>query len=224
MSTLNFDFLKFQSTTSRGGRLEETCRMPGIKHFNPRPPEEVDKIGAASFTAAVVFQSTTSRGGRPQVGHTHCHWCGFQSTTSRGGRRQRIKTHDAEQSISIHDLPRRSTYFTIIEQLYCIAFQSTTSRGGRHSLLNTGRNASFISIHDLPRRSTVIFTAKYTTAFEFQSTTSRGGRHMLQITRMYLGIFQSTTSRGGRLIQYSISTQYHTISIHDLPRRSTPGR
>ena len=77
----------FQSTTSRGGRhhvkaavldaidisihdlprrstrVEQamTCWM---RHFNPRPPEEVDFWLILILDYSLIFQSTTSRGGR----------------------------------------------------------------------------------------------------------------------------------------------------------------
>ena len=55
----------------------------------------------------------------------------FQFTTSQGGRRLEWHRFEDAQSLSIHDLTRRSTG-RLTANSAAIAFQFTTSQGGRH--------------------------------------------------------------------------------------------
>ena len=77
----------------------------------------------------------------------------FQLTTSRRGRRGIAPMWKAHDSVSTHDLTKRST----------------------HHLSNTD-HIDRVSTHDLSKRSTV-GTIGRKTAVTFQLTTSRRGRH-----------------------------------------------
>ena len=77
----------------------------------------------------------------------------FQLTTSRRGRRGIAPMWKAHDSVSTHDLTKRST----------------------HHLSNTD-HIDRVSTHDLSKRSTV-GTIGRKTAVAFQLTTSRRGRH-----------------------------------------------
>ena len=124
----------------------------------------------------------------------------FQSTTSRGGRQFNCDPSCSHNGISIHDLPRRST-FQIQDMTRCI----------------------YISIHDLPRRSTTVrlYYWRICSYFNPRPPEEVDGCGKLRrwmsydisihdlprrstgtgIPRMIDALFQSTTSRGGRLPQ-----------------------
>ena len=121
----------FQLTTSQGGRLScsQVCTLPNM-YFNSRPHEEVDKF--------LIANAEKKKG--------------FQLTTSRRGRRGIAPMWKAHDSVSTHDLTKRST----------------------HHLSNTD-HIDRVSTHDLSKRSTV-GTIGRKTAVAFQLTTSRRGR------------------------------------------------
>ena len=77
----------FQFTTSRGGRLPSHQWLPNTLPFNSRPPEEVDADGEVIEESQIPFNS------RPPE---EVDWLFFRSYYCMG--------------LSIHDLPRRSTY------------------------------------------------------------------------------------------------------------------
>ena len=79
--------------------------------FNSRPHEEVDYMALLLLISSVVFQLTTSRRGRP----------GYDSQVAKS------------QGVSTHDLTKRSTYLSILEDF-----------------------SLKVSTHDLTKRSTVV--------------------------------------------------------------------
>ena len=123
--------------------------------FNSRPHKEVD----TSCQVCVV--------------HTHP----FQFTTSQGGRRRVKSCPPLVNTLSIHDLTRRSTvsvlrrctFFVpfnsrphkevdqqcILNRIHHVNFQFTTSQGGRLPPVCRVMQGYDLSIHDLTRRSTV---------------------------------------------------------------------
>ena len=142
----------------------------------------------------------------------------FQFTTSHGGRLQDLNLFQAPESLSIHDLTRRST-ITIFP---------------RYDLCN-------LSIHDLTRRSTIIFLSLGHLKL-FQFTTSHGGRQYTAddeepecpfnsrphtevdvVQRMMRELRSSFNSRPHTEVdkRKRFSKEHIDLSIHDLTRRST---
>ena len=130
----NSERSEFQLTISQGGRLScsQVCTLPNM-YFNSRPHEEVDKF--------LIANAEKKKG--------------FQLTTSRRGRRGIAPMWKAHDSVSTHDLTKRST----------------------HHLSNTD-HIDRVSTHDLSKRSTV-GTIGRKTAVAFQLTTSRRGRRFI---------------------------------------------
>ena len=143
----------------------------------------------------------------------------FQFTTSRGGRHGGYGNRNLITILSIHDLPRRSTWGQRFAGVYSrlsihdlpkrstelmwfgkvfMLFQFTTSRGGRHEPSGKNRTGHCLSIHDLPRRPT--------------------------LKNMYLcGLPVTFNSRPPEEVDIFMEQVRGAdcLSIHDLPRRST---
>ena len=127
---LSIHDLTRRSTFRTGQRV--FCGLP----FNSRPHKEVDCCLALVFDLMITFQFTTSQGGRLLL-------------PVPGGD---------QDSLSIHDLTRRSTDNTYIP-----------------------RRNRILSIHDLTRRSTSGVAISVSDSL-FQFTTSQGGRRLQSIT------------------------------------------
>ena len=232
----------FQFTTSQGGR-HRTCSKGVLQRpFNSRPHKEVDdtkqlcseNICDLSIHDLTRRSTTNTHRNRKVVcpfnsrPHKEVDFVAtprfdivsvFQFTTSQGGRRHLRAKKLTEETLSIHDLTRRSTLpfgMTLGEYL----FQFTTSQGGR---LHKGE--------------------RVLTADDFQFTTSQGGRpgnetppyydetfnsrpHKEVDVREDLDMlleedFQFTTSQGGRRTRAILDYLCQDLSIHDLTRRST---
>ena len=107
-----------------------------------------------------LFQLTTSQGGRLWIGDFSTIPWVFQLTTSQGGRRYARSSRIRAESISTHDLARRSTLRFLS---LCGRLSHFNSRPRKEVDLNyiiTFFDIIVISTHDLARRSTAIFTQK----------------------------------------------------------------
>ena len=146
-------------------------------------------------------------------------------------------------NISIHDLPRRSTKTYLADIFDLLKFQSTTSRGGRLLALVVIVRLAELFQSTTSRGGRPVSADMPPASESFQSTTSRGGRPEIFRRLIFREVFQSTTSRGGRLelqienIDMNVNFNprppeevdavcsgfliQFSISIHDLPRRST---
>ena len=172
----------FQFTTSQRGRLKGPVPWLHYYAFNSRPHKEVDRMQQVLLQQPILFQFTTSQRGRQGQKRQYKPVLRFQFTTSQRGRpgteisctgrltfnsRPHKEVDQAAatekgfmQSLSIHDLTKRSTkrwgcfrhsmifQFTTSQrgrhgfetlQLHALFFQFTTSqRGRRKSLANQG--------------------------------------------------------------------------------------
>ena len=93
-------FSLFQSTHSRGVRLEWIPPNMLAYHFNPRTHEECDKSSTGRFILLVRFQSTHSRGVRlSKFAHVTQTMQRFQSTHSRGVRLEYLLNKYSNRSV-----------------------------------------------------------------------------------------------------------------------------
>ena len=121
----------FQLTTSRGGRripitlypaisvfqLTTSRRSRRVMHFSWSLPKLIsthDLTKRSTLMSTIwykkcLFQLTTSRRGRRQISHLIIFLLTFQLTTSRRGRPKFAGMQNGKNSISTHDLTKRST-------------------------------------------------------------------------------------------------------------------
>ena len=166
----------------------------------------------------------------------------FQFTTSHGGRLYFAGSDGIDDTLSIHDLTRRSTISGKAKKS-ARGFQFTTSHGGRQH--EPDAESHYIcSFNSRPHTEvdplnffsmSVVSVFQFTTSHggrqerrdrmkrstDFQFTTSHGGRRNCASKQPNTKTFQFTTSHGGRrdTIAHNLMNIY--LSIHDLTRRST---
>ena len=167
-------------------------------YFNSRPHEEVDKFLIANAEKKKGFQLTTSRRGRRGIAPM---WKAHDSVSTHDLTKRsthHLSNTDHIDRVSTHDLSKRSTVGTIGRKT-AVAFQLTTSRRGRRRSKEHQTRFANVSTHDLTKRST------YARAFFLFSYNK----------------FQLTTSRRGRLISCTSKSVSYGVSTHDLTKRST---
>ena len=157
------------------------------KSFNSRPHKEVDIIQTECLQDDGAFNSRPHK--EVDLGLRFCHALNA-SFNSRPHKEVDLcdPLHLRRHNLSTHDLTRRSTGPSLLQQGYQMLFQLTTSQGGRLS----------------PEYSAKISST-------FQLTTSQGGRPLPIPDKIYPAVFQLTTSQGGR---QQISTIIANICIH----------
>ena len=167
------------------------------KSFNSRPHKEVDIIQTECLQDDGAFNSRPHK--EVDLGLRFCHALNA-SFNSRPHKEVDLcdPLHLRRHNLSTHDLTRRSTGPSLLQQGYQMLFQLTTSQGGRLS----------------PEYSAKISST-------FQLTTSQGGRPLPIPDKIYPAVFQLTTSQGGRLKRFHIKGSVIFLSTHDLTRRST---
>ena len=167
-------------------------------YFNSRPHEEVDKF--------LIANAEKKKG--------------FQLTTSRRGRRGIAPMWKAHDSVSTHDLTKRSTHRGYLAAT-CTTFQLTTSRRGRHIRSFLCILSRAVSTHDLTKRSTKASSRIANGEFMFQLTTSRRGRHRHEQLHPDVWIVSThdLTKRSTRHDREH--RQGREVSTHDLTKRST---
>ena len=94
------------------------------QRFNSRPHEEVDQTKQGDQTADFLFQLTTSRRGRLWLAGDAGRGGMFQLTTSRRGRRWSVMDAINRNSVSTHDLTKRSTQRCPDRMILIVCFNS----------------------------------------------------------------------------------------------------
>ena len=188
--------LSIHDLTRRSTKTFRTI-LPMSDTFNSRPHKEVDCRRVNTSGCSFIFQFTTSQGGRHgrKVGDSIGQTLSIHDLTRRSTAF--LSPFYKNMHLSIHDLTRRSTKTTWLP-FVTSTFQFTTSQGGRLENDDITSCVYLLSIHDLTRRSTRYrFCQIYLHIFQF--TTSQGGRRLLLSHRCHSMSFQFTTSQGGRL-------------------------
>ena len=122
-------------------------------YFNSRPHEEVDKFLIANAEKKKGFQLTTSRRGRRGIAPM---WKAHDSVSTHDLTKRsthHLSNTDHIDRVSTHDLSKRSTVGTIGRKT-AVAFQLTTSRRGRRRSKEHQTRFANVSTHDLTKRST----------------------------------------------------------------------
>ena len=99
----------FQFTTSQGGRLFPPLRTFFPSSFNSRPLKEVDVRQRMTGMSRIPFNSRPLKEVDSQGLVKTLILRIFQFTTSQGGRPRTAGCRSRRESLSIHDLSRRST-------------------------------------------------------------------------------------------------------------------
>ena len=190
---LSIHDLTRRSTLSGREKLLQTLS------FNSRPHEEVDNTGLSGGPSGRNFQFTTSRGGRLAGEAVEPKKSTFNSRPHEEVD-EYLPVFQQTESLSIHDLTRRSTRHRVLAWITAIAFNSRPHE-------EVDKDASY------PGLSRQSFNSRPHEEVDTSSIHSSSTHSP----------FQFTTSRGGRRKRQSQAPCPSGLSIHDLTRRSTIG-